>query len=418
MAKGHGTQNRGRGPKKTCISKKAEMDKLIQASKERPPSKTTSSSRAKGKWHSYRQQVPHSWTHQQRHGITPNRSLVRTEPKPITPGLPEPIQKDLICDRRSLEGPVRALVRLPYEPTTSRALRHKPQGQFPFLQLPGELRNKIYSYAIPEKNYAIEWRHHNHQNKSLTHEVIRDIRRQNPKLPLDTAKRRRLLDTHTRPDGEKRLSVEDRHSGPTVLLLVCKQMSEEAASVLYSKSMFCFHGLGSLRHFLDDLRPMTMKSIRRLSLKYRAYGNPAKTEDQRWKEKHDRLWESLCWRIADDCSLTQLRLELTLNKSPVSFSSFDQVEAADLGAHWIKPLWAFQDIGIKKCGARVRCISQPSAVLEVESWKLRREILGEMWDPKAESKVDAYGDDKEKPSRDAQKPLTMRLGFDGNVEVA
>ena len=418
MGKRHAPQNRCQGPTKKSITKKAQIDKLIQENESKPSSKATSSTRNSKKSRPPRQQKPPSGTPQRYHETASNRRVIPTEPKPIIPGLPEPHQQDLICDRRSLEGPVRALVRLPCEPTTSRALRYIPEGQFPFLQLPGELRNKVYNYVISEANQAIEWTHYNQQNKTLTHKTLRDIRWRGPKVPPGGPKHRRSLDARPRPDRTDHSSVEERHSGPTVLLFVCKQMSEEAASVLYSKSMFCFHGLRSLRHFLDNLRPMTMKSIRRMSLQYRAYGNPAKTEHQRWKEKHDRLWEDLCWRIADDCSLTQLRLELTLNKSPISFPSFDQVETADLGAHWIKPLWAFQDVGIQKCSARINCLSQRSTVLEVESWKLRKEILGELWNEDAEGELDAYGDGKEIPNQDGQKPLTMRLGFDGTVEAA
>ena len=42
--------------------------------------------------------------------------------------------------------------------------------------------------------------------------------------------------------------------------------------------------------------------------RYRAYGKPLQTEHQQWKEKHDELWEDLCWRIEDGCFLTQVQL--------------------------------------------------------------------------------------------------------------
>lgn len=45
------------------------------------------------------------------------------------------------------------------------------QGRFSLLDLPGEVRNKIYTYAIPIEHYAIEWVCNNpyNQNMSVEH---------------------------------------------------------------------------------------------------------------------------------------------------------------------------------------------------------------------------------------------------------
>lgn len=189
--------------------------------------------------------------------------------------------------------------------------------------------------------------------------------------------------------------------------------------MFYSKSTFGFHGLGALRHFLNNLRPIAKTSITRLSVNYRAYGNPSRTENLWIKARHDRTWEKLCWRITDECiSLTHLNLDLKLNKSPVSFAPFDKANTTDLGTQWIKPLWAFQDAGIERLWGRIRCTTKESSVVEVESWKMRKEILGDLWDEEAESNRDAYGNERRRRDRRDTKGMVLRLRVDGGLELA
>ena len=58
-----------------------------------------------------------------------------------------------------------------------------------------------------------------------------------------------------------------------------------------------------------------------------------------------------------------------------------------------------------------------AAVLEVESWKLRREILGEEWDEGVEGGRDGYGRDR-KVGEGSRGPVgTMRLLDGGVVEM-
>lgn len=208
------------------------------------------------------------------------------------------------------------------------------------------------------------------------------------------------------------------NAGPAALLSVCRQLNKEASTVFYSKSTFTFHGLGALRSFLDRLSPLSKESITRLAIIYRQYGNPERTEDSPWKTEHDRLWERLCWRVADECvSLTHLTLDLTLNKSPISFVPFDEAGEEGLGAQWIKPLWAFQDVGIERCWGRIRCSSKARSVLEVESWKMRKEILGDRWDDEAEAHRDPYGFRASGHDKQAMKRgMVLRLRADGTVE--
>ena len=336
------------------------------------------------------------------------------QPRKVIPGLTQ----DQIPHSPASEDPYHSnkpLVLFPREPNTKRSLRCTPQGHFPFLELPGELRNRIYEYSITKQYYEIGWVDNKRKTKSLTYWLPKLGKAYEPHLEADTARRRRQLDCCRRVPSQKRLAEGSVHAGPAALLAVCSKMHDEACSVFYSKSSFTFHGLGALRHFLNHLSPVAMESLTQLSIKYRAYGEPNRTEDQRWKAKHDQLWEDLCWRIADQCTgLTRLSLDLTLNKSPLWFAPFELADKAGIGARWIIPLWAFQDVGIQQCKVRLHCLSKDDSVLEVESWKVRKEILGASWDDKAEATRDAYGYQKTPRTK---KAMVIRLRTDGQVEA-
>ena len=414
------------GEKKSMVSKKNEIDKLIEASKN---ASSTSVSKpvgraVRGSSTPQIKTIPQAaqkgtvWHPQARPRIQGPRIPL---PKKIVPGLPEP--RYLILDQRSPASPERPLVRLPCEPATPRALRFERSGVFAFLDLPGEIRNQIYDLAIVKDEYQLVWVNNNHKSKSLTYRHPRSttnsriVLPKQPVLPKDAAQRRRSLDIKTKPKAIRAHLPSDYYGPiPTTLLLVNKQMHDEAASVFYAKSTFHFHALGTLRHFLDQLTPVATKSITSLALRYQAYGNPQFRENQRWKAKHDRLWTDLCWRVADECSLKNLLLDLTLNVAPTTFCSLDEAEFEGIAAAWIRPLWAFQDINLQRCWARLRCPSKEDSVLEVESWKLRKDILGDAWDEEAESKRDAYGYSTSRKTGDIiHSPNPMVLSISPNA---
>jgi hypothetical protein len=412
--------------KKSLVSKKADINKLIEGSKNKPPEATTQHSchRKSVRLPNLQVNASAQIINYQGKARMPRHLLHNQQPLKIVPGLVEDANY-LIRDQRTPESPKRPLVRLPIEPSTPRALRYERQGVFPFLELPAEIRNQIYELAIPKEHYAIEWVNNNHKSKSLTYRLPKSCILKTPFVGADVARRRRSLDT---PKGRqvKRLPTDYYGPVPTTFLLVCKQMHDEAASIFYSKSTFRFHGLGALRFFLDNLTPCSHKSISRLAIQYQAYGHPCSTKDQIWKVKHDRLWDNLCERLINGtkedptkkCSITHLSLDLTLNKSATSFGSFEESMDGNFSTKWMWPLWAFQDAGIQRCWARIRCSTKDSTVLEVESWKLRKEILGDLWNEEAEARRDAYGfEHHKKHGKPVKNTRTMviRLNASGNV---
>lgn len=400
--------------KKGLQSKKANIDKLIEEAKKKS---SLSGTKLPPGTASVRLPPPQPTTQGTPRGPSGPSQMHQRQPKKVVPGLIQD-RNSASSESDSLHRPARPLVCLPCEPNTKRALRYTPKGHFPFLKLPGELRNKIYDYAIVTQYYEIKWVDNNYKSKSLTYRLPKLCRACGPHLEPGAARRRRQLDCSRRVPSEKRLAEGSIFPGPAALLVVCRLMHEEACSVFYSKSVFKFRGLGALRQFLHNLSPTATKALTRLAIKYRAYGEPNRTEDQIWKAKHDRLWEDLCWYIADQCtSLTGLQLDLTLNKSPLWFAPFDLADKAGIGAQWIKPLWAFQDVGLKRCWVRLHCLSKDSSVLEVESWKVRKEILGSLWNEEAEAQRDAYGY-RRGGAKEVKKGMVLRLRVDGGLEVA
>ena len=383
-----------KAPKKSLTSNKAWIEKTIEEQ-----NKKKSLSGTKLPPGMARVQLPPLQATRRDNSRGPSRVCGR-QPKKVIPGLVQ----DQRINSYHPTCPQKPAVCLPCEPNTKRALRHVPKGHFRFLDLPGELRNKIYDYGIVKQYYEIEWVDNDNKTKSLTYRLPRLGQAYGPHLE----------------SGQKRLAEGSIYAGPAALLTVCSKMHQEACTVFYSKSTFAFHGLGALRQFLNNLSPIATEALTGLVIQYSAYREPNRTEDQMWKAKHDRLWEDLCWRIADQChSLTRLSLDLTLNKSPLWFTPFELADQGGIGAQWIKPLWAFQDAGIQRCWVRLHCLSKDSTVLEVESWKVRKEILGASWDEEAEAERNAYGFKKrQNGAKDVKKSMVLRLRVDGGLESA
>ncbi|KAL9126064.1 MAG: hypothetical protein Q9217_004822 [Psora testacea] len=320
------------------------------------------------------------------------------DPIPVTV---DPEQGIFVLDRRHER---KALTSLPKEPHTERALRYIPRGQFPFLELPGELRNKIYNYAIPCESYAINWVHHKQRSRSLTYRLGGRDKAFAPRLEPDVIERRRA--TRNLHNSVRGIIMEDVHEqiNPVSLLWVCRKMYPEAATIFYGKSTFSFTFLSTLRHFLNNLTVADKAAITRLTVKYQAYGHPAKTENAIYKHKHDKAWEDLCWRIADECpSLTSLALDLNLRRCPISFGPLEIAHIGGFSTKWMQPLWAFEDRNLKRFLLKLRSAIMDGAVLEVESQNLRKAVLGEAWDQEAEAKRDAFGNDNRKKKKEKQK---------------
>ena len=325
------------------------------------------------------------------------KSYRAAQPKAIVPGLP--CGEDyLILDQRHQDHPEIPLIILRLDLPAPQAEPFVREGHFRFRDLPSELRNQIYHYCIDEEQYGLVWVNGHQKSKTLTYRRSCFSSKPPPNLPRDTPQKRRLLDYHRRADKSQHLPVDSIGQGPTALLFVCKSMSEEAATILYSKCFFHFDAMGTLRHFIDRLRPVTLGSISKLSIAHRAYGNPDLKSDIVWKDRYDLKWELLIERICEACpDINQLCFTMKLNKSAIRFAPLgeyimEKKDEENFDVQWMRPLLPFRDLeNLNRLKMDIVCKSKQDAILELAVYDLRRDILQENWDPKVEKNLTAWG---------------------------
>lgn len=324
MAKKH----RNKNVKKGMLAKKAEMEKHIQTTMQvtvKLPSKPPI-----------------------------RRPLKQTiYPQPVPPVPTQHVRPQTVA------------IRLPPTPgPRPQPLNFKP---FKFCDLPGELRNKVYGYVFTREFYKICWA--DKTKKSLTYQLPKKPVYASPRLDPSISRRRRLFDYPRRIRSNEVIEPYKLSPGPAALLLTCKLISEEASSLFYSKSTFTFQNQGTFAAFLDTLSMAKKASIRSLHLKHHTAGNPFLTQYRGWKVVYDDKWDDLCLKASDELtSLEELSLDITVNDVPLFFSPDEP---------WMMALLWFEGTGLRRCSLVLRNHPVLDTVLEVESDKLRRMLLGE-----------------------------------------
>ena len=369
----------------------------------------------------------HRGTQQQRQPLSalhPNPTTLRSN-KLVRPKAPVAVTKDLdplsaadaryfLVDERHKDGDLRVIPN-PVQPIEVNIPHYVGKPYFRLVELPNEIMDSILQHVIPKERYHLKWLGNHQRYKSLTYELP-DSSDRKPLLESDVLIHRKIL---RNPRSEVRnVLISDIHTqiSPVSLLWVCRGLYEPASRMFYAKTTFQFSGLRTLRHFLDRMKPDRKQLIQRFRLDYRPYGHPAKVDHKVWKEKADKAWRDLCWRVRKECSnLTFLNLLMTMNKEPIDFCPLN-VHFIDLRFkhEWLRPLLAFKEaketddstanegiefttIQPKDSFKLERLILQVTSqlkvdtVLEVESQHLRKEILGSAWDDKRERLRDAFG---------------------------
>lgn len=245
-----------------------------------------------------------------------------------------------------------------------KAIQSAQQG--PFLEFPGEIRNLIYGYVFPREFYEI--RCLDKSARSLTYRSGTQGLK-GPRLDPSVSRRRRLWDYPRRiRSNECGIPIYELSPGPAAILLTCKQIHEEASSILYNNSTFTFSSLRASSAFLNTIRISCKQSIRSLHLKHYTAGKLDLTNAKQGKEEYDQKWLYLCWKVRDElCNLKELSIVLTINDSPLVFGE---------DATWKVPLLAFAGIGLRRCSIILKGCANAS-VLEVEAHKLRQFLLSE-----------------------------------------
>ncbi|KAK5101582.1 hypothetical protein LTR70_000691 [Exophiala xenobiotica] len=190
-----------------------------------------------------------------------------------------------------------------------RKRKSKSKGKTTFLSLPGELRNEIYKYLIPECRILIT---SNKPNKELAQAKKvwseQQVEHKRPHLRLS-----HLLD----------LSQAEQGLGITKnLLLACKQVRNDVELYLYSRTTFCFSATKALHRFLNTASKPGLRAIRKLEILHKGYGHPELTEHQVFQDKYYERWSKVCTQVSEDLSgLEHLKLEAHMRDWPCDLVS-------------------------------------------------------------------------------------------------
>ena len=185
-----------------------------------------------------------------------------------------------------------------------------------FLDLPGEIRNRIYTLVFPEQQFLLR-RCSSNAIKSTADRPSANCRNSTGRLyatlPGDIGK-------HNTP---LRLSAH--------LLRVCTKVHEEALPLLYTNVAVHFNSMKAINIFIDRASPHGLQQIKKLAIFQQGYGEPYKTSNAGWKAKHDQRWMSTCKKLAETMTGVQhLRLGLQICDWPSQLN---------LSARWTKPLF-------------------------------------------------------------------------------
>ena len=183
---------------------------------------------------------------------------------------------------------------------------HKQFRSLSFLDLPAEIRNKIYDLLFV--GYVLIYRSH----------PVRE-RLENPQV---------IARLHLACRRIYSWSAGTHFYIAPGLLRVCRQVHGEATAFLYGNTTFRLESVFTVNKFLNIVP--AADAIRKLELRHSTYGEPRLTEDRKWKHQHDKKWMNTCKRIAENMtSLDYLKLELRICDWPTQLN---------LAAAWAKPL--------------------------------------------------------------------------------
>lgn len=180
---------------------------------------------------------------------------------------------------------------------------HRPRGSPPkkmrgFLALPGEIRNQIYGYYFDSErrceiaSKGSKFTQRKPQTVKLSSNVIA-TKSTTPAPDPEISATPPVVIRFSRSLGKYNAVQGLRTNWPDSLCalnLVCKQVYAETAKLLYQSTVFVFDAPKRMTNFFKYASSIHLGSITRLHLHYSTYGNPNKTVDVVWQEKHHQSW--------------------------------------------------------------------------------------------------------------------------------
>ncbi|KAK5076029.1 hypothetical protein LTR51_001708 [Lithohypha guttulata] len=189
-----------------------------------------------------------------------------------------------------------------------RSRKRRPKRQTSFLSLPGELRNEIYKYVIPECRMLITRNRPNKehdQRKKVWAE--QDVKHKRPRRRLS-----HLLDSDQIGQG---LGITRN------LLLACRKVRNDVELYLYSRTTFCFSSVNVLASFLDTASKPGLRAIRKVEILHMGYANPEYSAHQKYRDRYYARWCKTCTAFGDHVTgLEHLKLEVHVHDWPYEIS--------------------------------------------------------------------------------------------------
>lgn len=227
-----------------------------------------------------------------------------------------------------------------------------------FLDLSGEIRNRIYSHIFPEQQISLRCSHPNHPATPGASRPHSDVSR----------RASQLYATRVLPDGADHHQHQLVFSAP--LLRACRKIHEEALPLLYASVAFHFQSMKAVHRFLNGAPGQGLQQITKLAITQPGYGEPGRTRNTTWKAKHDERWMSTCKQIAQEMTGVQhLKLCLQICDWPCQLN---------LGSNWAKPLFFLKGPdGLKRVDVYLHSSSFPKARLEAAARVVERAMTSE-----------------------------------------
>ena len=176
-----------------------------------------------------------------------------------------------------------------------------------FLDLPGEVRNRIYRYVFEPKEIAIHWLT---PDKDLTF-----LMQKSSLLTFEPAVWKCLQYRKFLSQRPSRLSVKGRKPSEqskawenktpasgllhrlAAILLTCRQVNAEASLMFYSSHAFHFYSPETIRKFLSSVSLPSKSAIRKLRVHYSPTEAFYPSRDNNHKYGEDMEWLKLCHKL-------------------------------------------------------------------------------------------------------------------------
>lgn len=259
--------------------------------------------------------------------------------------------------------------------------KFEPSGNFRFLDLPGEIRNKIYDLAFQECVVDVRMSNQPQFHDEIIDRPFVDYQRQpyhkhsmkfrsgarkpmEKQLGIKDLQSRSNSDTkllqqapvllqeqsravshkYSKPQQRRRRRVKEGPSRmyhdvlslvhakggnpggyhvPFNFLLSGRQIYNEALCVMYAKTAFRI--TLALDRFLTVTPLRALQAVQGLDISHATYGEPELTENRKFKLSSDKKWLTTCKQIRDKMTnLKTLRLRLLLNDWPIQLGIRDE----------------------------------------------------------------------------------------------